>query len=155
SPYGVVGTLPPLFPEWLGDRAFTETHGLRFPYVAGEMANGIATSGLVIAMARAGMLGFFGAAGLDLSQVERGLGEIEAAFGQGEAAPSWGTNLIHSASDPALEDAVCELYLRRGVRRICASAFMGLTPAVVRCAAHGLTRGPDGRIVRRQHLFAK
>jgi len=37
----VIGMLPPLFPEWLGDRAFTEAHNVRFPYVAGEMANGI------------------------------------------------------------------------------------------------------------------
>ena len=38
--------LPPLYPEWLGGRSFTEAHGLRFPYVAGAMANGIATVGV-------------------------------------------------------------------------------------------------------------
>jgi trans-AT polyketide synthase, acyltransferase and oxidoreductase domains len=36
----VVGVLPPLYPEWLGDRSFPEAHGLRFPYASGEMANG-------------------------------------------------------------------------------------------------------------------
>ena len=66
-----LGRLPALYPEWLGDRSFCETHNLRFPYVAGEMANGIATTRLVIAMARAGMLGFFGAAGLAPQTVER------------------------------------------------------------------------------------
>jgi PfaD family protein len=155
GPFRRIGTLPPLYPEWLGDRAFTETHGLRFPYVAGEMANGIATSRLVIAMARAGMLGFFGAAGLPLAKVEQGLDEIEAALGTGDAAPAWGTNLIHSPSDLALENAVAELYVRRGVRRICVSAFMGLTAAVVRCAATGLRRTSDGAVLRRHHLFAK
>jgi 3-hydroxymyristoyl/3-hydroxydecanoyl-(acyl carrier protein) dehydratase len=66
DPYSlpVIGVLPPLYPEWLGDRSFTEAHGLRFPYVAGEMANGIATTEMVIALGRAGMLGMFGAAGL-------------------------------------------------------------------------------------------
>ena len=39
----VVAVLPPLYPEWLGDRGFLEAHGVRFPYVAGSMANGIAT----------------------------------------------------------------------------------------------------------------
>jgi trans-AT polyketide synthase/acyltransferase/oxidoreductase domain-containing protein len=67
----LVGTLPPLYPEWLGDRAFCEAHGVRFPYVAGEMARGIATTKMVITMARAEMLGIFGAAGLDLPAVER------------------------------------------------------------------------------------
>ena len=56
----LVGWLPALYPEWLGDRGFLHAHGVRFPYVAGGMANGIATPRLVVAMARAGMLGFFG-----------------------------------------------------------------------------------------------
>ena len=152
--YPVLGTLPALYPEWLGDRAFTEEHGLRFPYVAGEMANGIATPRMVVAMARAGMLGFFGAAGLAPRRVHDALDEIERALGDG-AGGSWGTNLIHSPAEPALEDAVADLYIRRGVKRIGVSAFMSLTPAVVRCAASGLLRDAQGRIVRRHHLFAK
>src|SRR5262249_28238828 len=52
----VMATLPPVYPEWLGDRSFTTAHGVRFPYVAGEMANGIATTRMVVAMARAQML---------------------------------------------------------------------------------------------------
>ena len=64
SGHQLIGTLPPLYPEWLGDRSFCEIHGIRFPYVSGAMANGIATTQLVIAMAKNGMLGFFGAAGL-------------------------------------------------------------------------------------------
>ena len=59
----LLAMLPPLFPEWLGCRSFGEVHGTRFPYVSGAMANGIATTQLVIAMAKAGFLGFFGAAG--------------------------------------------------------------------------------------------
>jgi trans-AT polyketide synthase/acyltransferase/oxidoreductase domain-containing protein len=50
------GTLPPLYPEWLGDRAFGEAHGVRFPYVAREMARGIVTTKMVVTMARAEML---------------------------------------------------------------------------------------------------
>src|SRR2546430_17193971 len=64
-------TLPPLYPEWLGDRSFTDTHGVRFPYVAGEMANRIATTRMVAAMARAGKLGFYCAARLHPAVVER------------------------------------------------------------------------------------
>ena len=41
--YPCLGVLPALYPEWLGDRAFLEAHGLRFPYVAGAMARGIAS----------------------------------------------------------------------------------------------------------------
>src|SRR5689334_7294605 len=33
----LLGSLPALYPEWLGDRSFCEIHGVRFPLVAGEM----------------------------------------------------------------------------------------------------------------------
>lgn len=148
----LLATLPALYPEWLGDRSFCEVHRVRFPYVAGEMANGIATTAMVIAAARAGMLGFFGAAGLGFERVERALDELHAALG--DALP-WGVNLIHSPNEPALEDRVADLLIRRGVARVSASAFMALTPAVVRYAASGLSLDAAGRVVRRHHVFAK
>jgi len=48
--------LPPLYPEWLGDRGFG---AVRFLYATGEMADGIATTRMVNAAAGAGLLGFF------------------------------------------------------------------------------------------------
>jgi PfaD family protein len=147
-----VGVLPPLYPEWLGDRAFTAAHGVRFPYVAGEMANGIATTAMVIALARAELLGFFGAAGLPVDRVEAAVRELGTTLGDGCA---WGVNLIHSPAEPALERHVAELLLRHQVRHISASAFMDLTPPVVRCAAAGLRLDRDGHIVRPVRLFAK
>jgi trans-AT polyketide synthase, acyltransferase and oxidoreductase domains len=147
----LLASLPPLYPEWLGDRSFCEVHGVRFPYVAGEMANGIATVSMVVAMANAEMLGFFGAAGLSYERVERSVLELEAALGD----KPWGVNLIHSPSESALEERVADLLIRRKVKRISASAFMALTPAVVRCAAAGLHVGPDGKVVRAHQLFAK
>lgn len=149
-----LATLPALYPEWLGDRSFNEVHGVRFPYVTGAMANGIATTDIVIAICRAGMLGFFGAAGLRIEKVDAALDRIIDAVGNGDQA-TWGSNLIHSPNEPALEEAVVDLYLRRGVRRVSAAAYMSLTPAVVRYAASGLWVDADGRIQRRNHLFAK
>jgi PfaD family protein len=148
----LLATLPALYPEWLGDRSFCEAHRVRFPYVVGEMANGIATTRMVIAAARAGMLGFFGAAGLGFERVEKALDELASALG--ESLP-WGVNLIHSPNEPELEERVADLLIRRGVARVSASAFMALTPAVVRYAASGLSLDASGRIVRRHHVFAK
>ena len=149
----LLASLPALWPEWLGDRSFGEVHGVRFPYAAGAMANGIASADLVIAMARSGLLAFFGAAGLSLERVEANLDRIEASLA-GTGA-SWGSNLIHSPNEPALEDAVADLYVRRGVVRVDASAYMALTPAVVRYACSGLALDPAGAILRRHHVFAK
>ena len=154
-PTGVdlLASLPPLYPEWLGGRGFCAAHGIRFPYVAGEMANGIATPRLVAAMARAEMLAFYGAAGLSFDTVERGLVEIEGALGRGNAA--WGANLIHSPAEPELEQRVAELFVRRGVPRVSASAYMQLTPAVVHVACSGVRRDAAGRIHRPRAVFAK
>ncbi len=147
------GWLPPLYPEWLGDRGFLETHRVRFPYVTGSMANGIATPRMVAAIARAGMLGFYGAAGLAYEQVEAGLHELSRLL-EGQTT-AWGANLIHSPHEPELEARVAELLVARGVPCVETSAFLGLTPSVVYLACQGLRLESDGRIARRRHIFAK
>lgn len=147
--------LPVVYPEWLGDRGFCEAHRVRFPYCVGEMANELTTTRMVVAAARAGFLGFFGAAGLRPERLDAALAEIEQELGSGPSAPSWGSNLIHSPDEPALEDAVVDVYLRHEVRRVSASAFMSVTPAVVRYCATGLSRDARGRIRRKNRLFAK
>jgi trans-AT polyketide synthase/acyltransferase/oxidoreductase domain-containing protein len=143
--------VPALLPERLGDPEFLRAHGVRYAYATGAMANGIASVELVEAGAKAGVLSFFGAAGLSLERVEAAIERLQAALG---AAPH-GFNLIHSPSEPALEDAVRALYLRRGVRLVEASAFMGLTPAIVRYRLHGLRRGADGRVEAHNKIVAK
>ena len=148
----LLAVLPPLYPEWLGDRSFNELHGVRFPYVSGAMANGIATTDIVIAMARAGFLGFFGAAGLSLGRVETAVSLLKAELGE---ELSWGCNLIHSPAEPALEEAVADLYIREGVKRVSAAAYMALTPAIVRFALTGVRQDQNGKIHRSRYVFAK
>ncbi len=145
-----LGTLPALYPEWLGDRSFGATHGTRFPYIAGAMANGIGSTEIVVAMARAGMIGFYGAAGLGLHRVEAGIDTIQAAVSD----LPYGVNLIHSPQEPLLERGNVELLLKKQVRRVSASAYMALTAPLVRYACTGLHE-VDGRVVRRNHVFAK
>lgn len=147
-----IGLLPPLYPEWLGDRGFCEAYGLRFPYVVGEMANGIATEAMVVAAAQAGTLGFFGSAGLAPARVVDALGRIRAGLKEGR---NFGVNLIHSPGEPALEQKLVELYAEHGVTLVSASAFMALTPALVELACRGLVRDASGTIRRRTHIFAK
>lgn len=146
-----LGTLPALYPEWLGDRAFVEAHRTRFAYCTGAMANGIATVEVVTAAARAGCLGFFGAAGLLPHRVEAAVDRLVAELGD----TPFGVNLIHSPQEPRVEAEVADLLVAKGVRTVEASAFMRITPPVVRYAAAGLRRGPDGRIVRHNRIVAK
>jgi trans-AT polyketide synthase/acyltransferase/oxidoreductase domain-containing protein len=147
-----LGCLPGIYPEWLGDRSFCETHGVRFPYVVGAMANGITSVQMVVAAARARLLAFFGAGGLSYPDVADAIGRIE---GELAAGLPYGANLIHSPHEPALENAVAELYLQRNVRFVSASAYMKLTPAIVRLGVGGLQLAPDGSIIRHTQIFAK
>lgn len=149
----LLGMLPALYPEWLGDRAFAEVHGCRFPYVVGEMARGIATAEMVIAAAQAGLMTFFGSAGLRVQTIAENVDRILSSLLPG--TENWGANLIHSPQEPAAEQATVDLFLDRGVHRLSASAFMALSPAVVHYAAKGLSRDAGGRIRRRNHVFAK
>ena len=141
----------PLTPDRLGDPAFRADHGLRFPYVAGAMANGIASVEVVLAMARAGMLGVFGAAGLSTDRIRAALDRLA-----GEAAGlPWGANLIHSPQTPQQEWETATLYAERGVPVVEASAYLKLTPQVVWYRCKGLRRGPDGAVVVPHRLIAK
>ncbi len=149
--YAVLAILAPQYPEWLGDRSFQEVHQVRFSYIAGEMANGIASEEMVIQMAKHHMLGFFGSAGLPIRRVEQAIDTIQAAI----PGRSWGVNLIHTPNEPQMEASLVELYVRKGVRRVSASAFMRMTPAIVAYAAKGLTQDALGHIHRQHYVFAK
>lgn len=146
--------LPPIFPEWLGERTFQETHQVRFPYICGEMANAIASVAMVVKAARAHILSFFGAAGLSLKDIASAIDQIHAQLG-GVGGLPWGSNLIHTPNETGLEDETVALYLAKGVRRVSASAFITLTPAIVRYACTGLSYDQRGRVVRKNFLFAK
>jgi PfaD family protein len=115
------------------------------------MAKGISSVAMTRALGRAGMLGFFGAAGLPLEEVEAALIELQSGT---EAVP-FGVNLIHSPNEPQLEAALVDLYLRRGISLIEASAFLDLTLPVVRFRTRGIYRDPSGTIVTPNRVIAK
>src|SRR5512138_155222 len=116
----LVGYAPPCLPEGLGDPAFCADLGIRYPYLGGSMAKGISSVAMAEELGRGGMLGFYGAAGLPLATVEAALDRLAAS------RLPYGINLIHSPQEPDLEKALAELYIRRGVRLVEASAFLAL-----------------------------
>ena len=150
---GRIGLLPGIYPEWLGERSFRERHGCRFPYVVGEMARGLTSVEMVVAAVQSGLMAFFGSAGMTPPRIEDAIGRIRATLGP--ASRAWGMNLIHNFHDPAMEDRTVDLFLKTGTSCVSASAFMGLTPAVVRYACSGLSRSSDGTVRRPNRLFAK
>ena len=142
---------PPLTLEQLGNHGFKQRHGLRYPYIAGAMANGITSVEMVEAMAHQGMMGFFGAGGVSLSQVESAVQQLTRSCG----ALPFGFNLIHSHGDPELEMATVHLYLKHGVHRISAAAFMRITLPLVYYRLKGIHRDTGGSVTAPNHIIAK
>lgn len=142
---------PALHPSALGDDGFKAAYGLRYAYVCGAMANGITSTAMVERMGRIGMIGFFGAAGLPPDRVEAAIDTLERRLPDGP----YGFNLIHSPNDPDLETAVVDLYLRRRVRRVSASAYLRLTPQLVAYRVAGIHRASDGTTVCPNRVKAK
>ncbi|MBP1728952.1 MAG: PfaD family protein [Deltaproteobacteria bacterium] len=141
----------PVLPEHLGDPDFCAELGIRYAYLGGSMAKGISSVKIARELGRAGMLGFFGAAGLPLSEVEAALDQLKNS----PEAPLFGVNLIHSPQEPDLEEALVALYLKKGVTLIEASAFLSLTLTLVRYRVHGIRRLPDGTVHAPNRIIAK
>lgn len=150
--YPLLAYAPAFLPENLGNDAFRHTYGLRYPYIAGAMANGITSVAMVKAMAHAGMMGFFGAAGLGLDKIEQAIDDLQRDL---NTLP-FGINLIHSPGDPAHESAVVDLFLKKRIRHISASAYLDLSLPLVYYRVKGIRRDAQtGGAVCDHHVFAK
>ena len=145
------GYAPPLHPQNLGDQYFKKVHNLRYAYIAGAMANGITSVEMVEKTGRAGMMGFFGAAGLPLNEIESAIDRLQKNMNN----YPFGFNLINSPNNPDLESAIVNLYLTRGIGLISASAYLEITLPLVYFRVKGIHRDVDGNIVCPNKIIAK
>jgi len=147
----LIGYAPALHPKALGDPGFKEAHHLRYAYVAGAMANAITSVDMVEETGRAGMIGFFGAAGLLPDEIEAAIDVLQQRMG----SRPYGFNLIHSPTDPELEAATVDLYIRRGVNLVSASAYLDLTFPLVCYRVNSIYRDVNGNVVCPNKIIAK
>ncbi|WP_231578089.1 MULTISPECIES: PfaD family polyunsaturated fatty acid/polyketide biosynthesis protein [Dickeya] len=137
--------------EQLGSAAFRQDYGIKYAYVSGAMYQGIASRELVVAMARAGMMSFFGSGGVSLHALEEAILGIQSDL-NGE---SFGMNMLADYDFPEKEMQRIELFLTHGIRFIEAAAYITMTPALVRYRLSGIHRGEDQRLVIPNTLMAK
>ncbi|MEH6630605.1 MAG: PfaD family polyunsaturated fatty acid/polyketide biosynthesis protein [Halopseudomonas aestusnigri] len=138
--------------ESLGSMDFKRRHGINHAYVAGSMVRGISSVNMVVNMAKAGFLGYFGTGALRLPTIEKALLEIKAALPNDEP---WGMNLLSNAASLQAELDTVDLFLRHDVKRVEASAYMQITPALVLYRAKGLRYAKNGEIKIENFLLAK
>lgn len=139
-------------PSMLGDAGFRRDYQIKHAYLSGAMYRGIASSALVIAMARGGLMGFLGTGGMKETEIETNLLTIREALAPGQ---SWGANLLCHPDRPELEQSTVALYLRHGLKRIEAAAFMQITPALAWFRLSGLRRDGSGTIRCDHQIVAK
>ena len=149
--FPLAGYIPAFGPKNLGDDTFKTDYGLKYPYIMGAMANGITSVEMVKAAGKAGMIGFFGAGGLPIEKVESAIDSLQEV----DNASIFGFNLIHSPSDQALESTIVDLYLTRNINLISASAYLGITPALVKYRVSKIFQSPTGEIVCPNRIIAK
>lgn len=149
--FQVLAQVNALVPQQLGDPSFKSFYNLQYAYKSGAMANGIASEDLVIALAKKGFLGSFGAAGLVPVRIEAAIAKIKNALSN----ETFAFNLIHSPAEEALERNAVDLFLKHQIRVVEASAFLDLTPHIVYYRASGLSLTPQNQIVIANKVIAK
>lgn len=146
---GVDVVIPPIAPGSLGAATFRARHRLRAAYAAAPLAYGVSGPGLVSALARAGLLGFLGTTGLDLDGIRGAMASL-ASMAAGMAG---GLALPQHGEERRQHEEVLSMARLLDLRHVMTWATAPPSAELVRFRASGLTRGPDGRVVARNHLF--
>lgn len=136
----------------LGSDSFKKDYNLKYAYLTGGMYRGISSTSLVVLVGKEGMMGFFGSGGLKLTEIEQAIVTIQKELYQGEP---YGFNLVHQFNHPQREEEIVNLFLKNGVNVIEASAFLGMTPALIIYRAKGLKPSADGSIGCHNRIIAK
>ncbi|EGD48843.1 malonyl CoA-acyl carrier protein transacylase [Ruminiclostridium papyrosolvens DSM 2782] len=136
----------------LGDAGFKKDYNLKYVYLTGAMYRGIASKEMVVSMGKAGMMGFFGTGGLKLNQIEEAIKYIQKELSGGQA---YGMNLLHNPNNPEKEEDIADLYIKYRVKNVEASAYMSITPALIKYRVQGLRRNPDGTVSGSNRIIAK
>ncbi|KPA08942.1 permease [Candidatus Magnetomorum sp. HK-1] len=136
--------------ETLGAKEFKDLFNLKYAYICGAMFRGISSKEMVIAMSKAGMMCFLGTGGMDISVIEENIKAIQGQVGE----KSYGMNLLHSPFNLNAEEKRVDLYLKYKVPIIEASAFIRMTPALIRYRLSGLSI-EKGKLVKGNKVIGK
>ncbi len=139
-------------PQQLGANSFRGRYAIKYAYLVGAMYKGISSKEMVVAVGKAGLLGFLGTAGMSLKEIESNILFIQQQL---TTEQIYGVNLICQINNPKREMDTIECYLKLGVTCIEASAFMQMTAALVYYRLSGLHENSDGSIDCKHKIIAK
>ena len=136
----------------LGSADFRKDYGIDYSYVAGAMYKGISSKDMVVRMAKAKMLAFFGTGGLSLQNISTNIDAIQQELSKNDP---YGMNLLYNIEHPEFEMNTVKLYLQKGVCNIEASAYMQITAPLAYFHISGLEKTGTGAVVNRHKILAK
>lgn len=137
----------------LGNPTFQKEYNTVSTYVAGSMYKGISSKELVIKMAKAGHLSFLGTGGMTISEIENNIKTIQDTIGIHDRP--YGMNLMCNLMKPQFEIETIQLYLRKGITIIEASAFFKVTKSLVLFRLKGIHLDAKQKIVIPNRIIAK
>ncbi|MET1255421.1 PfaD family polyunsaturated fatty acid/polyketide biosynthesis protein [Aliikangiella maris] len=146
-------TVGGLSPEKFGAPSFRHRYQIKYAYLTGAMYRGIASKALVVAVAKAGFLGFLGTGGMSLAEIEENIVAIQQALNHGAFA--FGMNLLANIHRPEQEMQTVELYLKKDIQVIEAASFTQVTPALVYYRLAGVAQDEDGTIICKNKIIGK
>lgn len=115
------------------------------------MYKGITSVDMVVALGKAGLMGYFGTGGLNLEVVEASIVEIKRQLGDSQV---FGMNLLNNPDNEKMEIATVQLYLKHGVRFVEASAYIQMSAALVCYRLHDIHQVGDN-IITPNRVLAK
>mmetsp|Transcript_13393 Transcript_13393/g.6546 ORF Transcript_13393/g.6546 Transcript_13393/m.6546 type:complete len:457 (+) Transcript_13393:1307-2677(+) len=135
----------------LGSAAFKQEYNLKYAYITGGMFRGIASKEIVVAMSKAGMMGYLGTGGLETAEIEDAIKEIQSSIDK----KPYGMNFLHNPDNLEQEEKLVDLYLRYNITNIEAAAFMSITPSLVYYRLMGFKKETNGTVIISNRVMAK
>lgn len=142
--------LPNMTAERFGDPEFKKEYGLKYALYGGAMANGIASSDMVIALGKAGFMGSYGAGGMSLAAIAAEVDKIKSALGD----KPYMINMLSNRNADA-EMQLAKLLVEKEVPAVEASAYIVPSDALIYYRLKGIYRDETGRIVIPRKIIAK
>lgn len=142
--------IPNMTAKDFGDNEFKKSYGLKYALYGGAMANGIASSDMVIALGKAGCMGSYGSGGMRLEVVEQEIDKIKAALN----GKPYMINML-SNRNLQMEMKLAKLLVEKEVPAVEASAYITPSDALVYYRLKGIRRNEDGKILIPHKIIAK
>ena len=137
--------------QTLGCTEFKKKHSLQYAYVAGGMYRGVASKEMVVRMANAGFLSFFGSGGFKLHEIEEAIEYIKKHSVKDSV---FGINFLHNHFVSEKDDEIIDLLLKHEIHNIEAAAFAGANESLVRYKLSGISV-QNGEIIQNNRIMAK